>query len=342
MSHPAPPRLRTSDWSAWRDGIARVNRAPTILAGVWTITLLVSLPLQLSLRATIAQHLGDSLAADAAASSINFDWMQEFGDQATGLGTTFTPTIIGFGAIADNLSGFLDNARRPAAIVTAAAVYLLLWTFVSGGIIDRFARDRATGSHGFFSASGGYFFRFLRLSVVMWGAYALLFATLHPYLFDRLGRRLIANATDERVAFSVRLALYAVFGLSLALCNLVFDYTKVRTVVEDRRSVIGAIVASLRFIVRNRAAAVALYALDAALFVATLVLYAIVAPGVGGAGWSVWMALAIGQLYVLARLWVKLVFWASETALFQGRLAHARYAAAPAPVWPDSPVVERM
>jgi hypothetical protein len=309
---------------------------------VWAITLLVSLPLQLSLRATIAAHLGDSLAADTAASGINFDWMQEFGDQATGLGTTFTPTIIGFGAIADNLSGFLDNVRRPATIVMAAAVYLLLWTFLSGGIIDRFARDRATGSHGFFSASGGYFFRFLRLSVVMWCAYALLFGMLHPYLFDRLGRRLLANATDERVAFFVRLALYAVFGLSLALCNMVFDYTKVRTVVEDRRSVIGAIVASLRFIARNRVAAVTLYALDTGLFVATLILYAIVAPGVGGAGWSVWMGLAIGQLYVVARLWVKLVFWASETALFQERLAHARYAAAPAPVWPDSPVIERI
>ena len=54
-------------------------------------------------------------------------------------------------------------------------------------------------------------------------------------------------------------------------------------------------------------------------------IYALVAPGGGGAGSSMWMAFAIGQLYVLARLWVKLVFWASETALFQSQLAHAGY-----------------
>ena len=36
-----------------------------------------------------------------------------------------------------------------------------------------------------------------------------------------------------------------------------------------------------------------------------------------------WMGFAIGQIYMVARLWVKLVFWASETALFQERLAHA-------------------
>jgi len=29
---------------------------------------------------------------------VNSDWMQEFADQATGLGVTFKPTIIGFGA----------------------------------------------------------------------------------------------------------------------------------------------------------------------------------------------------------------------------------------------------
>jgi hypothetical protein len=38
---------------------------------------------------------------------------------------------------------------------------------------------------------------------------------------------------------------------------------------------------------------------------------------------------AIGQIYVLARLWVKLTFWASETALFQSRLGHAGYVTGP-------------
>ena len=43
---------------------------------------------------------------------------------------------------------------------------------------------------------------------------------------------------------------------------------------------------------------------------------------------------------MLVRLWIKLVFWASETALFQARLAHAGYVAAPQPTWPDSPAAE--
>ena len=74
-------------------GMHRVNRAPAILIGVWALTLLVSLPLALALRGMLAQHLGASLAADTAASGVNYDWMQEFSEQASGLGTTFTPTV---------------------------------------------------------------------------------------------------------------------------------------------------------------------------------------------------------------------------------------------------------
>ena len=326
-------------FSAWRDGIRRVNAAPAILAGVWLLRVLVSLQ-TLALRQMLEQHLGASLAADTAASGVNYDWMQEFGDQATGLGATFRPTIIGFGAFLDNLSAFIDNTHRPIVVVGTASASIVLWIFVSGGIIDRYARDRATRAHGFFAASGVFFFRFLRLAVVMAIVYGLLFGYMHPWLFDRLYPRMTRDLTAERTAFFARVALYVVFGLVLGACNLIFDYAKVRAVVEDRRSALGAIGAALRFIQRNLAAAVTLYLADFALFVLVVAIYAGVTPGSGGSGWMIWIALAIGQVFVLARLWVKLVFWASETALFQSRLAHAGYVATPKPTWPESPSAE--
>jgi hypothetical protein len=324
---------------AFRDGIRRVNRAPAILAAVWLLTLAVSLPLGLAMRTAIQDHLGSSLAADQAVSGVNYDWMQEFGEQATGLATTFRPTIIGFGAVLDNLSGFMDNVSRPIAIVGAASAYIVLWIFLAGGIIDRYARGHATRAHGFFSASGVFFFRFVRLAIVMMVTYGLLFYFLHPWLFDRIYPRLTRELSVERTAFLIRFALYVAFGLGLAACNLIFDYTKVRAVIEDRRSMLGALAAAIRFASRNAGAAALLYAIDFALFMAVVAAYALIAPGAGGSGLTMWLAFALGQLYICARLWVKLVFWASEAAFFQGRLAHAGYLAAPVPVWPESPVV---
>jgi hypothetical protein len=326
---------------AWREGAGRVNRAPWIVFGVWLATLLIALPLVMVLRGMLADDLGNSLAADTAAAGTNYDWMQEFADRASGLGKTFEPTIIGFGAVLDNASAFADNTPRPLVIAGAASIYLLLWIFLAGGIIDRLARDRPTGAHGFFAASGMFFFRFLRLAVVQWAAYGVLFGALHPLLFGRIYRQLTHDLTVERTAFMLRLALYAIFFLLVATLNVVFDYTKVRAVVEDRRSMIGAIAAGARFVVRHPAA-VGVYLLNVVMVGVYLALYALVTPGAGNAGSTMWVGVAIAQLYVAARLIVKLMFWASETALFQSRLAHATYVASPQPAWPDSPAAEAL
>jgi hypothetical protein len=172
--------------------------------------------------------------------------------------------------------------------------------------------------------------------------YGFLFGYLHRWLFADLYPRITRDVNVERTAFFVRVALYAAFGIVLAACNLIFDYAKVRAVVEDRRSMIGSVAAAIRFAAAHHAAAVSLYAADFILFLVVVALYAVVAPGAGGAGLSMWLTFALGQIYVLARLWVKLVFWASETALFQSRLAHAGYVARPSPAWPESPSAEAL
>ena len=138
----------------------------------------------------------------------------------------------------------------------------------------------------------------------------------------------------------VRLGLYAVFGALLVPVSIIFDYAKVRAVVEDRRSMVGAVAAGARFARRNAGAVAALYALTGALFVVLLAGYALAAPGAPSTGARVWLGLAIGQLFLLGRLWIKLVFIASETALFQGRLAHAGYVAAEPIARPEPPIVE--
>jgi hypothetical protein len=266
--------------------------------------------------------------------------MQEFAAQASGVGVTFNPTIIGFGAVLGNVSDFLDDATQPIVIAGVAVVYVLLWIFFAGGILDRYARDRAIGTHGFFAACGVFFFRFLRLAIFQSIVYGFLFRVMHPWLFDRLYPRMIHDVTVERTAFFARVTLYVVFGALVAGSNLIFDYAKVRAVVEDRRSMVGAIAGALGFVQRNSAAAIAVYAVDVALFLVVLGLYALMAPGVPAAGLTMWLAFAIGQIYIVARLWVKLLFWASETALFQSRLAHAGYVARPEPGWPDSPAAD--
>ena len=327
-------------FNAFRDGIRRVNAAPAVLAGVLIATLLATLPLGLALRSTLRAHLGDSVAADTVASGVNWDWWQEFSAQATGLGGTFSPSVIGAGVVLDNLSALLDNRPTAGILVGVATAYLLLWVFLVGGVLDRYARGRATRAAGFFGACGVYFFRFLRLAVVGWLAYAVLFGLIHGWLLDDFYGWATRDFTVERSAFLLRVALYVLFGALLVACNLVLDYAKIRAVVEDRRSMIGALLAAWRFVTRRPLQVSGLYLLNGLVFLLVLAVYAAVVPGAGGTGLSMWVGFLIGQAYILARLWTKLLFYASQTALFQGELAHAEYIAVPEPVWPESPAAE--
>jgi hypothetical protein len=326
--------------AAWRDGWRRVLAAPAIVAGVFAMTLLASLPLTLTMRGLIETHLGRSLMADDAADAVNWPWWQEFSSQASGLATTFRPTILGFAATLDSLSGLLDARRDIVPVATAVATYLLVWVFLSGAVLDRYARQRPTRAHGFFAAAGVFFWRFLRLGILAGLFYWFLFASVHDRLFDEWYASAIRNVDVERTALFWRAGMYAVFGALLVAVNVLFDYAKVRLVVEDRRSAVGAVTAAFAFITRNPRQVFALYLLNALVFVLLLAAWAAIAPGAGGAGVSMWLAFAVTQLYVVARLAVKLQFMASQTALFQRRLAHAAYTAAPEAVWPESPAAE--
>jgi hypothetical protein len=325
---------------SWVQGWRRVAGAPAIAAGVFALTFVLALPLAMTMRAMLQTHLGDSLAADQAADGVNYGWWQEFTGQTSGLGVTFVPSIIGFAATLDNVSSLLDGQKEIVPVAAALAFYLAAWTFVTGGILDRYARQRRTRAYGFFGAAGVYFFRFLRVAIVAGIFYWWMFDFVHHWLFVEWYPVLTRDLSVERAVFALRLSMYAVFGTLLAFGNLVFDYTKVRMVVEDRRSAFGSLVASLRFIGRNPGRTFGLYALNGVTFAALLGLWAMVAPGAGGAGASIWMVFVAGQVYLLARLLLKLHFLASQTALFQSSLAHAAYTAAPVPVWPDSPAAE--
>ena len=187
--------------------------------------------------------------------------------------------------------------------------HAVVTTFLLGGLMDRLARNRATATFGFFGASGMYFFRFARLAIIAIPLYWVAFTMIYPLL----------PAGD--------FVSYAALAALVAALNVLFDFARVRMVVEDRRSAIGALVAASRFVRRNAAAALLVALVNAALAGGTWWLAATFDIGVTTAVYA----------YLLARALLRLVFIASAVALFQGRLAHAGYVARPIATWPESP-----
>ena len=334
---PSSANPRTRVLGAYFEGWRRVWRAPALAASLLVITLVVALPLGATIGAMIGEQLGSSVIAEKPAWNWDAGWAAEFAAQAQGLGRTFTHEIMGFGGSLKILSDIADGRAINPALAGAAVLYAALWLFLTGGILDRLARGRAVRAAGFFAACGGYVFRLIRLAIVTTAAYAAAFRYLHPFLFTRVYDHFTRDMTSEKSGLLLRLELYLVFFAVLVAISLVADYAKVRIVVEDRRSVLGAIGASLRFIRRRPGRTLGLYLLNTLGFVAALRLWLEFAPQ----GWqSVLYAFASAQLYLLLRIWLRLTFMASETVFFQGELAHAGYTARPPHQWPNSASIE--
>ena len=234
------------------------------------MTFLLALPLAITMRGLLQAHLGASLAADGAADGVNYDWWQEFTSQATGLGDD---VLADHHRLRGHARQRQQRARRPARDAPdrrrARRCISLAWTFLAGGIIDRYARQRPTARHGFFAASGVHVFRLLRLAVVS-GAGLLVALCLRPPAgcFSSGSSIARARSASSATSFFWRVALYvAVRRCCSWSVNVIFDYAKIRLVVEDRRSALGAL--SAAHAIRLAASAVAspaLYALNGLAF----------------------------------------------------------------------------
>jgi hypothetical protein len=322
---------------AFIEGWRRTFRAPGVTLAVWVITTVVTLPLAAMLHDDIESHLGTSTAAEQALQGWDLDWTGEFAADAQGVAGTFTREVLGAAGLVATLSRIFDGEPPPPALAGAIAVYLAAWIFLSGGIIDRLARARPLGAATFVALSGGYFFRLLRLAAIAGAAYWVLFRTAHPFLFETIFDRVTRDLVSESHALGVLASLYGVFALLLGLVSLVVDFTRVRLVVEDRRSVLAAIGAGLRFVRRRFWRTAGLYTLNVLALVVIARLWIQVAVGASGPDW---VALLLSQIYLIARIWGRMAFLGSEAVFYQGELAHAQYTAAPLPRWPDSVSVE--
>ncbi len=191
-----------------------------------------------------------------------------------------------------------------------AILSLAFWSFAYGGVIDRYARNRPTRGYGFFGACGRHAMPLARLAIVPL-VVAVLLARLHPG---------------------------AVVASIVLIVDVVMQFARVRLVVEDRRSAIGSLTAGIRFIVRNAGAAAVLWIVVVLVYVGQESAYRSLSIRLAG---DARIARAFDDAWMALALWLQVLFpYAAATVLFQSRLAHAAYTAAPPAVWPESAAAE--
>jgi hypothetical protein len=114
-----------------------------------------------------------------------------------------------------------------------ALLFFLFMLFVSGGILETYHQDRGLPTGEFFAASGGFFWRFVRLMLLSIVPFALV-GTIYQgldALSDYVGDKAIA---DQVGIFLWWAAIVVLLLLALAV-RLWFDVAKVRAVARNER-----------------------------------------------------------------------------------------------------------
>jgi hypothetical protein len=302
--------------AAYRDGWARVGHAPRILALLVGATLLVTAagpdgaPTSHPLVLDVFEPLGTALMGGTIAAALD----------------------------ASDVTGRLGGESAP----------WLLWLLVviggvvlTGGVMDRYARQRPLDARTFWGVTGELSFRLIRLSAIGGVLFTVMTGAL-VVILDAIANAVLAAAGPERtesVMWALELGLRVPYLAAALALFAATDGGRVRMVVERRRSALFAFTAGARFAWRHRATVVLLYA---ALFATAGIPWALISaaelwlePGAG-------VARALDAAQVAVAITAALVSAAAATSLFQAALAHATYVAPPRLIWPDSPAIETL
>ncbi len=291
------------------DGIRRVAAAPLLLLFMYSLAIAAALAM-------------GSLAGGAGAAGVE-------SVRTTGSGTlvgvthAFRPDTSGLAVVAA-FSSLAEGQPRVGAVALALAG-MIFWTFLAGGVLDRLARQRWMGSSGFAAACRHHFWPLTRLAVLAGALHWLVLGVLQSSFVGDPPGASAQGWGGTAPADAVWLALQGLLAAVRAAVGLAVDYARVRVVVEDRHSTIGALLAALRFMIRRPAAVAVLWLLNAALLALILVGCSLLTPAVMGFGPL--GPFLVAQVYTAAHLFATLVAWASQAAYFQGQLAHATYVA---------------
>jgi hypothetical protein len=321
-------------------GLRLVFRSWGLVLVLLVVNLAAASLLTVPLFDLIRADLKDRDAASTMMYGFDHAWWSRWSGSQKGFTASFGPEIFGSGFALKNwdlaLHGELPAPIFPSPssdeeaeglgglIVGVGLLYLLLQTFLAGGILAVYRAPQGSWTvRGVLHGSGFYFGRFFRIALIALLADGLLFTFNRP-LAEFVQRRAM-EATSERTALAAVFLRQAFLVLLLLFVNMVSCYAKVITVLEERTSAVLAFLSALAFCFRHVFRTVGHYALILLLGFLALFLWSSLDSSLAVTGYKTQLvALLLGEALIASRLALRL-------GLLGGQMEIYRRSTAPAP-----------
>lgn len=304
----------------FKKGFQASSRTYKMVFMLFLINFFISLILGLPMLGILKASLGSSTAGEKMARGFDYLWWQEFRDESQGLAETFRPSIINQGAILDNVE-YLVNMRffqLPLAILILVLSYIVIHTFLAGGILAIFNQDEIKFTlKKFFGGAGQYFLRFALLMIISW----LFFLVIGFFLnkgFNSIINKIAASALTEITPFYTGLIFKAIILFLLLFIHMVFDYARIQIVAEDRKNVMTSILKSFGFVGKHLGSTLGLYYILVGISIGTAIFYIVLKSLIPQTNLAtVGIAFLIQQAFIWAIIWVRCWLYSSQLELYR-------------------------
>lgn len=277
------------------NGVRITNKNFKIIVYLWIVNLIFSFIAIAPLSFLINKNLSRSLMGEKLVESLDFLWVGDIIHEFQNI----TPALLG-------------------GYVVIPIFYLLLFVFLNGGIIGRLnAFPEKTNMENFFSDCGLYFWRFFKLFLISILGYIIFIG----FLFQTISRFIDIFTKNAKTEWSLIIASNLkniILILIFTVVNMFFDYAKIRLVVNNSKKVLIETGFTISFLLKRFFRTWGLYLL---IFLIALIfgfIYLEISRIIPSTNFLlVLLVFAWQQVYILSRLWIKLLFFSSQLEFYR-------------------------
>jgi hypothetical protein len=295
--------------TAWVVGLWRVCRAPWILAIVYVLLLLVTMPIAARMHLELPEPSRPFAVEPGAGPIPDFDWLDEVTANKRSLLGELVPSVIGVAAPLSNIDALLDG-RTPLFALLVSGVMLIAWAWLWGGIIA----NAATPRRRFFKACQDSFSAVLALNIAGLVLALLAYWIIHGILFGLIWP--LVDDSSEPIQLIWRTLFTLITLIGVATVAAVFDYARISLVLLGVK-IPEAIGVGTRFVRAHLMSVGLLVVLTVMLFGGLLAVYAAFEFIPGGSVPTLGRIVVLGQAYIAARIVLRLWNASAQVVLFE-------------------------
>lgn len=301
-------------------GFKTTGKLTRMIILLLVINLAFSLILAVPMYHSLKDSFGNSLVGERMAEGFDYLWWEEYRDEAQGLEQTFTPSIIGKGAILNNLEGMIQLRvfDLPPVILIFGLLYIILHTFLAGGILSLFRKgDTKFALKDFFQGAGSLFFRFFLLMLFSW-VFFLIIGQVVKGSFDSILSSMRETAFSEVTPFYWGLVFSAVVFFLFLFIQMVFDYGRIKIVLEDRPNVLTSAAGAFGFVFRHLGSTLGLFYLLFLVQIVFTLIYILIQGIIPQSSFlGVALAFLFQQIFIFGLIWIRCWLYSSQMELYR-------------------------